>query len=285
MKKVLITGKNSYIGRNFKAYIERNYPNEFQVDSISVRGEEWRRYDFSKYDVVLHVAALVHKNENKFSMAQYMKVNRDLTKEIAKRAKTFGVNQFIFLSTIAVYGVKSDRKIVQDSALNPITKYGKSKLAAENELKKMSDDKFKLTIVRPPMIYGPNCPGNYGRLRKMAKLWGIYPKFKNQRSMIFIDNLSSVLHQIIKKKWEGVFLPQNQRFVDTNDLIKLIRKNQGKKTIFVFEFKKIIEFLLKHNGYLNKIYGTLEIDPEIYPKEINYSSVSFEQSVKLSEYK
>ena len=130
------------------------------------------KIDFSQYDVIFHVAAVVHMKEKPEMESLYLKVNRDLPIEVAIKAKNQGIKQFIFMSTMAVYGEdgKLDEEIVigLNTASNPNTYYGKSKLLAEIELNKLNDDKFKVVTLRPPMVYGPNCTGNYARLQKFA---------------------------------------------------------------------------------------------------------------------
>ncbi|MCT3574625.1 NAD-dependent epimerase/dehydratase family protein [Levilactobacillus brevis] len=283
MKKVLITGKNSYIGQSFKSYVEANYPSEIQVDSISVRGEAWREYDFSGYDAVLHVAALVHKNEKSIPSNDYQAINTDLTIKVAEKAKSADVSQFIFISTIAVYKITEESKISTQTQLIPTTKYGKSKLDAENNLQKLNNDNFCITIIRPPMIYGPNCPGNYKRLSLVANKIGIYPRYSNQRSMIFIDNLSLFIYYILLKKIPGVFIPQNKEYIDSSKLISTIRKVHGKKTLFIPGMESLLYFLMRHNHFLNKIYGSLKVDSNMSSFEYKYNKVSFTESIKKTE--
>ena len=100
MKRILITGKNSYVGNSFEKWLSR-YPDDYVIEKISLRDESWKEHDFSKYDVVYHVAAIVHKKEKPDMKSLYFKINRDLTVELAKKAKNSGVKQFIFLSTMA----------------------------------------------------------------------------------------------------------------------------------------------------------------------------------------
>ncbi|GEL15472.1 NAD-dependent epimerase/dehydratase family protein [Pediococcus cellicola] len=283
MKKVLITGKNSYVGLNFKSYAEKKYSTKIQAKCVSVRGENWQKLDFSKYDTVLHVAALVHKNERKHSLNEYQAINKDLTIKIAKMAKSAHVGHFIFMSTIAVYGTVEDSKITTYSTLDPVSKYGKSKLEAEQELKRLESDDFVVTIVRPPMIYGPNCPGNYNNLSRLASVWGIYPKFSNQRSMIYIDNLAEFLSQLTIKKLGGIYLPQNSKYVSTSDLIQLIRQNNGKKTFFIRGLSSIVNIMVKHNSILNKVYGSLKIDFELSKQSLKYNKVKFNTSIKMTK--
>src|SRR5699024_10485464 len=101
MKKILITGKNSYIGGKFKEWVEQ-WPDEYIVDEISVRGDEWKEADFSIYDSVFHVAGIAHRKETKKNKNLYFEVNRDLVQKVAFKAKRDGVRQFIFLSSMSV---------------------------------------------------------------------------------------------------------------------------------------------------------------------------------------
>ena len=160
--KVLITGKNSYVGKNIGNFLL--YKN-MEVKYVSVRNGI-SEDEFTDVDVVVHCAAIVHKKEAKFATL-YDKVNYELTVDIAEKAKKKGVKQFIFMSTMAVYG-KSEGEINGNTPLQPKTLYGESKLKAEKALEKIADENFKVSIIRPPMVYGRSCPGNYKKLRMLA---------------------------------------------------------------------------------------------------------------------
>lgn len=198
MKKILITGANSYIGQSLENWLEKSQ-GDYQVDTLDMINPAWKEYDFSPYVSIFHVAAIVHKNEKNLNQYLYDKVNRDLPIELATLAKKAGVAQFIFLSSMSVYG-NNEEVITKSTKENPSTYYGKSKLAAENGLKKLADDSFNLLILRPPMVYGPNATGNYTRLSKLSKLTVAFPKINNNRSMIFIDNLLKRLEQIFTEE-------------------------------------------------------------------------------------
>src|SRR5699024_1194219 len=130
------------------------------------RDDKWKEIDLSVYDSILHVAGIAHQKETNENSSLYYDVNRDLAIEMAEKAKKKNVKQFIFLSTMSVYGVETG-VIDENTRLNPKTHYGKSKKAAEDSIQKLETDEFKVAIVRPPMIYGKDCPGNYQRLRKI----------------------------------------------------------------------------------------------------------------------
>lgn len=223
MKKILITGKNSYIGTSLDKWLMKD-SDKYKVDSISVKGDSWKSNDFSQYDVVFHVAGIAHVSSDPKMEELYFKINRDLTIEIARKAKVEGVNQFIFMSSIIVYGDGSSSKRIIGKDTNPMPSnfYGNSKLQAEEGIKILESDDFKIVVLRPPMIYGKGSKGNYPKLAKLAKLTPIFPDFYNERSMIHIDNLCEFLKVMIDKEESGLFFPQNKEYVQTSELVKKI---------------------------------------------------------------
>ncbi|MBU7554184.1 NAD-dependent epimerase/dehydratase family protein [Pediococcus ethanolidurans] len=283
MKKVLITGKTSYIGRSFKAYIERNYPNEFQVDSISVRGEKWRRYDFSKYDVVLQLAGKAHadvKNVSKQEQQEYYVINKDLAKEVAIKYKRerHGFSQFIYFSSIIVYGT-GENKITANTKPNPDNFYGDSKIQAEHALMELVSENFQILIIRPPMVYGPGSRGNFQTLVKLALKLPFFPKINNSRSMIYVDNLSEFIRRLVLSKSKtNRYFPQNLNYVNTSNLVKQIRAEENKKTLLVIGFNGLLKLLLNKNTalsrYLDKAFGTL-----VYDKSLSETT-----KIKLEDY-
>lgn len=281
-KKILITGKTSYIGRSFQKYIEiynqKNPEMRYKVDAISVRDEKWRRYDFSQYDVVLHLAGIAHQRETRKNIRIYYDVNERLAINIAKKAKTSGVKQFIVLSSMSVYGV-STGKITKNTIPNPKTNYGKSKYNADVKITKMMDEKFKVAILRPPMVYGKGCKGNYQLLRKFALIIPIFPKIKNQRSMIYIDNLSDFIKRIVDNENCGIFLPQNQEYVSTVHMVEMIAESNNKKCKIIGLFDLFIKIgLVLNNKFMQKVFGDL-----VYEKSDCVNIVSFPDSIKKSE--
>lgn len=281
MKKILITGKNSYIGTKFKEWVVQ-WPDKYEVTEISVRGEDWKKADFSLYDSVLHVAGTVHTKENKDNINLFYRVNRDLTIEIANKAKNEGIQQFIFMSTMNVYGV-STGIITKDTLCNPKTAYGKSKLEAENLLLELQDGKFNISIVRPPMVYGPNTVGNYVSLSKLAKVTPIFPNINNQRSMIYIDNLSEFIRLSIEDNIFGIYCPQNTEYVNVSDLVKKISEINKKKIYLSKVFNPIIKMFM-NISVSQKVFGNLLYEKKLSLfDEYDYNVVSFDDSVYKSE--
>lgn len=269
-KRVLITGADSYIGMSFEKFInEYNSKHEedgkILVDTLEMRFSSWKEHDFSKYDSVLHLAGIVHQKETESNRELYYKVNRDLAFETAKKAKEAGVKQFIYFSTMSVYGLLTG-VIDENTPENPTNAYGKSKLEGEKLVKTLEDETFKVAIVRPPMIYGEGCKGNYQTLCKIVDICPIFPDFPNQRSLISIENLCKFLFEIIKKEHKDLFLPQNPEYVSTTELVKEIALKKGKKIPLTKVFNPIISFFQKQNNYLGiqcqKAFGNL-----IYKKQ------------------
>ncbi len=227
MKRVLITGANSYIGTSFEGYVRKNNADGYSVDTVDMIGDGWREKVFSQYDSVFHVAGIVHRKETPENRELYYKVNRDLAIETAKKAKNEGVGQFIFLSTLSIYGM-DEGIITKDTEPNPKNNYGKSKLQAEQGILPLSDDNFKVCIIRPPMVYGDGCKGNYQSLVRFAKKLPVFPDYKNKRSMIHIDNLSEFVKLAVDQKTEGIFFPQDPQYGCTCEMVREIAKGMGK---------------------------------------------------------
>ena len=180
----------------------------------------------------------------------YFRVNRDLAYEVAKKAKKEGVSQFIFLSSMSVYGMETG-VITRDTVPHPKSLYGKSKLEAEKLIEHLNDQTYKVAILRPPMVYGKGCKGNYPKLAKLAKITPLFPDIDNKRSMIYVDNLSKFLKVIIDDNQSGLFFPQNNEYVKTSELVKLIAKYNNKKIRLTKLFNPIINSL-KFNSTVKK---------------------------------
>lgn len=279
MKSILITGKNSYIGSRFEEWLAK-YPDKYKVDAISLRDESWKEKDFSEYDVIYHVAGIAHRKETKGNRELYYAVNRDLAYEVAKKSKQDGIKQFIFLSTMSVYGLESG-VIDEYTPLKPKSNYGKSKLQAEELIKPLEDDSFKIAILRPPMVYGKGCKGNYPRLAKLAKITPIFPDIDNKRSMIYIDNLSEFVRLLIDNSFGGLFLPQNKEYVKTSEMVKLIAEAHGKEIIMIKLFNPLLRIL--NVSIVNKVFGDLTYNKDLSEYEDDYKVYDFKESVFITE--
>ena len=218
MIKILITGANSYIGTSFANYLAQpEFAGKYQVDTLDMIGDAWRSHDFSQYDTVYHVAGIAHSDNGKISDERaklYYAVNTDLTVECAKKAKEAGVKQFIFMSSAIVYGdsapIGKEKLIIRDTPVNPANCYGDSKVQAENGIRPLDCDSFKVVILRPPMIFGKGSKGNYPLLSKLARKLPAFPKVENKRSMLYIGNLVEFVRLMVENGEHGTFWPQNK---------------------------------------------------------------------------
>ncbi|MEK4424095.1 NAD-dependent epimerase/dehydratase family protein [Solibacillus sp. FSL K6-1523] len=279
--KVIIIGKNGYIAKSLVTAFNNN-PLIRETAAVSVR-HGINDVDFKNYDVCIHTAALVHKKESHYQESDYFKVNTDLTIAIAKKAKDQGVKHFIFLSTMAVYGQERG-EINQQSLLQPTTFYGKSKLAAEQALQAMQDAHFTVSIVRPPMIYGPNCPGNYALLRKVAKKTPIFPYVQNERSMLFIDHLCEFMNQLIRNKDAGIFHPQDGTFINTSQLVLAISKQNDSPIFFSKMGGALLKKRLSNVSIINKVFGNLTYAQNISQYNNNsYQKFNFNEAIESTE--
>lgn len=257
MKRILITGKDSYIGTSFKKYLEQ-YPDNYHVEELDVRDDSWKDFDFSSFDVVYHVAGIAHKKEVKENEQLYYQVNRNLTIDIAKKAKSENIRQFIFMSSMSVYGLNySDQLITKDTQCHPNTYYGRSKYQAELELNKLDDDNFKVCIVRPPMVYGKGAPGNMERLYKAVRKFHIFPTLRNERSSISIEKLCQDIKEYIDEDNQGLYLPQNKEYMCTVEMIRKQMKEENIKVFYLSLFNPIIRLLIGKVGIITKCFGDL----------------------------
>lgn len=259
MSRILITGAGSYIGTSFEKYI-KELNSDYVVDTVDMIDKSWKEKDFSLYDVVFHVAGIAHIKEDESNKDLYYKVNHKLAVETAKKAKEEGVKQFIFLSSMSVYGMETGI-ITKNTVPQPISNYGKSKLMAEQDMEKLRDSNFKVAIVRPPMIYGEGCKGNYNSLVKFAKVMPLFPYIDNQRSMLHIDNLNIYIKKLIDDESDGLYFPQDEEYVCTSEMVKDIANEQGKEIKLTKVLNGFVYLAQKMPGKIgkmaNKAFGDL----------------------------
>lgn len=276
MKRILITGKNSYIGNAFEDWISQ-WPDKYQITKLSVRDDRWRNEDWSQYDTVLHVAGIAHNSSNANMEDLYYQVNRDLTYDIAKKAKNDGIPHFINMSSIIVFGTKQE-KINSLTKPNPDNFYGDSKLQGEKKINNLVNDNFKVAHIRPPMVYGSNSKGNFPLLANLAVKVPFFPDFDNKRSMIFIKNLTELLRLVIDNNTHGFIHPQNPEYIKTIDLVEYIAKANNHRIYKVKIFNRLIN-QLKTMNLINKVFGNLYYDKDMNDSNLNYKIYNLETSI------
>lgn len=292
MKKILITGSGSYIGTSFENYIKEMFADRYIVDTVDMREDTWRKRDFGGYDAVFHVAGIAHSDSGKISVEKeklYRSVNTDLTVETARKAKADGVKQFIFMSSVIVYGnsapLGKERIITKNTPVNPGNCYGDSKVQAEEGIGLLADDVFKVVILRPPMIYGKGCKGNFTTLEKLALKMPVFPKIMNQRSMLYIGNLVEFVRLMIENEEAGIFFPQNSEYSNTSELVKMIAVSKGKKILLLPGFSWLLKIMSFFVGQVDKAFGNLVYEQTMSEYAMPYRIYSLKESIMKTEEK
>lgn len=289
MKKILITGADSYVGTHVEEFL-RQWPERYRTDTVDMTDESWKTRDFSGYDTVFHVAGIAHSDAGCISRerrAEYFRVNTLLAVETAQKAKADGVKQFIFMSSAIVYGdsapIGKSRVITKDTPVSPSSFYGESKAKAEQGLLPLQDDGFSVVILRCPMIYGKGSKGNYSKLAALARRLPCFPLVENSRSMLYIDNLSQLVRLLVDDGARGIFWPQNSVYTNTSRMVQLIAAAHGKKMPLVKGFTWALKLLSHITGVVSKAFGSLCYDMSLSEYSTDYRCCTLEQSIQLTE--
>ncbi len=293
-KRVLITGADSYIGESFKAYAKIHYPN-IAIDTVDMIGDSWKTYDFSKFDTVFHVAGIAHADVGAVSKKEkqkYYRVNTELAVETAAAAKSSRVSQFIFMSSMIIYGDSAPygkyKKIDENTIPSPVNCYGDSKWKGDMGVRKLSDENFHVAVLRPPMIYGQGSKGNYTTLAKLAKKMPLFPNIENSRSMLYIENLCEFVCLLALSGEGGIYFPQNREYTKTADMVKSIAKAAGKNICIVKALNPAVAAMSHVPGKIgtlvNKAFGNSIYDPKLSLYEgLDYRVTDLENSIQRTE--
>jgi UDP-glucose 4-epimerase len=271
MINILITGANSFIGTNYIKYSEFR-----QVSEISLKEIYPEDIDFKGIDVVLHLAAIVHQSK-KIDEKEYFRVNTDLSVRVAARAKEAGVKQFIFLSTIKVYGtyVPDSGLRNENSGCYPDDAYGKSKYAAELGIIAMQNASFAVSIIRTPLVYGEGVKANMASLIRLVDSFPLLPFAKtwNRRNFTFTENLVGFIDRIIEMKISGIFIAMDKTALSTYELVGCISKHLGKR-VYLFKLPGFLYRICRIfiPEMLERLYGSLELDNSLTRTILNYEA-------------
>ncbi len=255
--KILLTGATGFIGqalvselmlKNFDISITVRQKTNLFPDEVKqfVVGSFESNSDFSeslaKVDCVIHLAGKAHVlDKTKTStLDEFRKINTELTLNLAKQAVAAGVDRFIFLSSIGVNGNQNIRPFLESDIPNPQEPYAISKYEAEQGLLKFAkNSSLEVVIIRPPLVYGNNAPGNFGRLIKWASAKFMLPlplgAVNNDRSLIAIDNLVSfiIVCALHPKSANEIFLISDDDNLSTTKLLKRVARVFNKKAILL----------------------------------------------------
>lgn len=300
--KVLVVGAGSYIGETFASYAAEHYPN-ITVDTVGTLNGEWREVDFSAYDTIYDVAGIAHADVGNVSdevKEKYYAVNTDLTLEITNKAKEAAENntgesrplQFVFMSSAIIYGDSApygtSKMIDEDTVPQPANFYGDSKWQADRGVRALANEKMKVAVLRPPMIYGKGSKGNYPTLAKLAKKLPIFPDVDNERSMLYVGNLCEFLCQLMLSGEGGIYFPQNAEYTKTSEMVREISKVAGKKMVETKTLNPAVKIGQKVpgkiGGLVDKAFGNLTYNQKLSRYEgIEYQVSSLKKSIEKTE--
>ncbi len=296
-KKILITGAGSYIGTAVRDWLAA-YGGHYEVTELNMHGDQWKQHDFSKYDTVFHVAGIAHADTGKVSKEEkqlYYEVNRDLAIAAAKKAKASGVKQFIYMSSMIIYGESSPiqdgrRRITSLTKPQPANFYGNSKWQGDRGVRALETEDFKVCVLRPPMIYGKGSRGNYKLLAGLAGITPIFPFVNNERSVLHIDNLCEFVRLMIENEESGIFFPQNGEYADTSRIVSLIAQARGKKIWITKSLTPAVYLASVLPGRIGtlagKAFGSFSYDMSLSEyRKGSYRVHSLEESIALTENK
>ena len=294
MKSILITGAGSYIGTSFERYAGEHYPDEFKIYTVDMIDGSWRHKDFSPYDVIFHVAGIAHADVGNVTdevKAKYYAVNTDLAIETAKKAKEDGVKQFVFMSSAIIYGDSAPygkaKRITKDTKPSPANFYGDSKWQADKGVRELAGDDFTVTVLRPPMIYGKGSKGNYPVLSKMARKLPVFPNVRNERSMLYIENLCEFLCKVMLEGSGGIFHPQNGEYSSTCEIVRMIAETVHHRIFISKLFNPSVKLAAlipgKTRNLANKAFGNLSYDMSISEYDFDYRVADLKTSIERTE--
>ena len=287
MNEILITGASGFVGRYLLNEIAQSHeviacvrkksnllPSSVQQIIIN------NFFDITipqDVDVVVHLAAVAHNKNN--DIDEFKKINVDGTLELARKALQANVKRFIFMSSIGVNGNSTHGKaFTEQDTPNPINDYTISKYQAEVALEELfKDTKTDLVIIRPPLIYAHDAPGNFSKLLMLIKLGQFLPFgcTHNQRSFIAIENLVSFITACIyhDTKINETFLIADDEVISTKQLIQCLSSGMGKSMILLPVPTKLLSTLADVTGKVSifeQLYGNLQIDNRKAKKFFNW---------------
>ncbi len=276
-KKVMIIGNKGFIGSALGIWLKEM---GYEVFQVSGRGEEWKSFDMTGINTVVYAAGLAHTREKKGNEALFQKANVLQARESALQAKAAGVRQYIYLSSMNVYG-SAGKHIGANSPLAPNSLYGRSKRQGELEILNLETEGFATVVIRPPVVTGSGCKGNIWLLTRASKYIKFFPSYQNQRSTIDIINLCSFINCLILDNARGIYHPQNEEYISTYQLLSLMVHFRGGQICPVSMWNPLISWLLPRSKVIRKIFGD-----DCYEKDLSsYGNTSYcirgqEESIK-----
>lgn len=277
--KVLVTGASGFIGQYAVPFLK----NHFEIETVSLRKHPVENLNLTGIDAILHLAGKAHQMQ-KIDEDEYFKINHRLTLVLANKAKQCGVQQFLFVSSVKVYGDRMNEVLDEHSVCQASDLYGESKRLAEEDLRKLEDKNFVVSIVRPPLVYGHQVKGNLARLIALIDKMPVLPfgNINNQRSMVFVGNLTALFQKILEKKASGTFIAGDNRRPSTSQLIDTMMQEMQVNKINIalpLPFRRLIK-KLKPALYI-RLFESYIIDNTSTNQRLNFHPpFTFQEGIK-----
>ena len=256
---ILITGISGFVGKNLQLYLKNKnkivkgisrYPKINQLNYNEINNNL-----LNSTNTIIHLAGKAHYLKNTSNDDDYFSVNTDLTKKIFDKFLDSSCKTFIYISSVKAVSDSFDGILTEKVSPNPISPYGKSKLAAENYImsKKNLLNK-KIFILRPCMIHGPNNKGNLNLLYNFVSKGIPFPlgKYKNKRSFVSVENICFVINELIENKniKSGIYNVADDTSLSINDLVKLISQVLKIPVRIMYFPKSFVNFLARIGDFL-----------------------------------
>jgi nucleoside-diphosphate-sugar epimerase len=250
----IITGNRGFVGVNLIGYLNNKGKSTLGVsrtpalEELSYESLNQERLNQSKS--FIHLAGKAHDLKKTSEDAAYFEINTALTKRLFDQFLESTCETFIYMSSVKAVADVVDVVLAENIKPNPITVYGKSKLAAENYIlsKKIPEGK-RVYILRPCMIHGPNNKGNLNLLYSFVSKRIPYPfgKYENKRSFVSVENLCFIINELIDNSGieSGIYNIADDETLSTNELVTTISKVIHKPTKILNISKKIVQFIAK----------------------------------------
>lgn len=312
MTNILVTGSSGFVGKFLvrsliqsnkyqKIYaLNRRYSHtlpEMVQQLVATSEAVFSTPIPSDIDVIIHLAGRAHilNDDLQNPLEQFRAVNVEGTLQLARQALETNVKRFIFISSIGVNGAVTNKKAFDESDHpQPHADYALSKLEAEQALKELfANTSTELVIIRPPLVYAADAPGNFARLLKLAStnLPLPFASLNNRRSFVALENLVSFIETCIEhpQAKNELFLIADNEILSTQQLVTSVRKGMGRKAnlIYIPQFLMRLGAICIGKGKLyEQLFLSLEIDTSKARNLLNWTppfngNVALEKTGKI----